>query len=490
MRFDLRSPLSRACSSYLFWIIVSGLAIRLVLGLFFTFPYDSGNWAKIAETVISGETLYDRPDNSYAPIWGYLLAFLSKIYLSFGGSSLANQFDEFLFLDGFRVSYYNSVMIEPGFAMLLKVVLFLFDLAVAFVIRTIVMEMCHDERKANIAFTLWFLCPLVIYSSSMYLIFDTIEVLFLALCILAMIRDRPFIAGAMMLMAGMVKPFAFYLVPLILAYFLLGKSDLRGKVNSFALTVGGFAGAFMIIFLPVLLNGEFSDALTFLTGRIESAEDAAEGGSEYVLHLITSFSSQIFIWLQPVIIAVALIFAGKYYRDGTRDLDKFVKYAVITMIAVFLWPVSQQCYYLVLVMLIAMMLPRWGTKTSMAIMFAISIPSVAYLLLSHNFSLLMPLSVYTDLISPDWVIDHLLSFNLSTDILGGYTYDSSRQVVQVIIMAMMMAVVYYLYRRDEAREKARGRHRHRRRRCGGAAGRRVHRLRSRHVRLRLGDYIG
>lgn len=49
MRFDLRSPLSRACSSYLFWIIVSGLAIRLVLGLFFTFPYDSGNWAKIAE---------------------------------------------------------------------------------------------------------------------------------------------------------------------------------------------------------------------------------------------------------------------------------------------------------------------------------------------------------------------------------------------------------------------------------------------------------
>ena len=147
MTFDLRRAISGVCSSYLFWVIVSGLAIRLVLGLFFTFPYDSGNWAKIAETVISGETLYERPDNYYAPIWGYLLAFLSKLYLSFGGTSLANQFDEFLFLDGFRVSYYNSVMIEPGFAILLKVVLFLFDLAaLLLILRSMVRfkEGCQD----------------------------------------------------------------------------------------------------------------------------------------------------------------------------------------------------------------------------------------------------------------------------------------------------------------------------------------------------------
>lgn len=454
MTFDLRRAISGVCSSYLFWVIVSGLAIRLVLGLFFTFPYDSGNWAKIAETVISGETLYERPDNYYAPIWGYLLAFLSKLYLSFGGTSLANQFDEFLFLDGFRVSYYNSVMIEPGFAILLKVVLFLFDLAVAFVIRAIVREMCGDVRKANLAFTLWFLCPLVIYSSSVYLIFDTLEVLFLAICLLAMIRDRPFVAGAFMLLAGMVKPFAFYLVPLVLVYFLLGRSDLRDRLNCFALTVGGFAAAFMVIFLPVLLNGEFSDAMTFLTGRVESAEDAVEGGIGYIIHLIFSFSSQVFIWLQPVIIGIILLLAAKYYRDGVRDLDKFVNYAVVSMIAVFLWPVSQQCYYLVLILLIAMMLPRWGVRTSTAAMLAIAVPSVVYLVLSHNFSLLMPLSVYTDLISPDWVLDHLLSFNLSIDIFGGYTYDTSRKIVQIVIMAVMVALVYHMHRRRCVREEA------------------------------------
>ena len=63
MNVDVRSVMLRAWSSYLFWIIVVGLVIRVVLGLLFTFPYDSGNWAKIAETVIAGETLYDRPDN-------------------------------------------------------------------------------------------------------------------------------------------------------------------------------------------------------------------------------------------------------------------------------------------------------------------------------------------------------------------------------------------------------------------------------------------
>ncbi len=442
MNVDVRSVMLRAWSSYLFWIIVVGLVIRVVLGLLFTFPYDSGNWAKIAETVIAGETLYDRPDNYYAPIWGYLLAFLSKIYLMLGGCSLANQFDEFLFLDGFRVSYYNSVMIEPGFAMLIKVALFLVDLAVAFVIRAIVLEMGADSKKANVAFAIWFLCPLVIYSSSMYLIFDTLEVLFLALCLLAMIRDRPFIAGGMMLMAGMVKPFAFYLAPLILVYFLLSRKDLKSKINHFALCVGGFMAMFVLIFLPVLVNGEFMDSLTFLTGRVESAEDAIGGGLDYVLLLITTFSSQVFIWMQPVIIGVILILAGKYYVDGVQDMDKFVKYAIISMAVVFLWPVSQQCYYLVLIMLFAMMVPKWGSRDSTATMLLLSVPSVVYLLLSHNFSLLMPLSVYTGLVSPDWVLDHLLSFNLAIDPLGGYVYDSSRIVVQVVIMAVMAVIIY------------------------------------------------
>ena len=232
------------------------------------------------------------------------------------------------------------------------------------------------------------------------------------------------------------------------------RSARRDRLNCFALTVGGFAAAFMVIFLPVLLNGEFSDAMTFLTGRVESAEDAVEGGIGHIIHLIFSFSSQVFIWLQPVIIGIILLLAAKYYRDGVRDLDKFVNYAVVSMIAVFLWPVSQQCYYLVLILLIAMMLPRWGVKTSTAAMLAIAVPSVVYLVLSHNFSLLMTLSVYTDLISPDWVLDHLLSFNLSIDIFGDYTYDTSRKIVQIVIMAVMVALVYHMHRRRCVREEA------------------------------------
>ena len=443
---DLKTIATTAWRSQIFWIIVVGFAIRIVLGYFFTFPYDCGNWAKIAETVVSGEELYDRPDNYYAPIWGYFLSFMASVYLMLGGASFANQFDEYLFLDGFRVSYYNSVMIEPAFGMLLKVSLFIVDLAVAFVIRRIVLDICGDERKATIAFGIWFLCPLVIYCSSIYLIFDTIEVLFLSLCFLAILRERPFIAGGMMLMAGMVKPFAFYLVPLFLVYILMSKTDFRDKVNQFALTAGGFVTMFVLIFLPVLLNGDFSDSLTFLTGRVDSAGTVIDNGIGHIMSVLTNFEYQVFVWLQPIIIPVILIIAYLFYRKGDRSVEMLICYSAISLIIVFLWPVTQQCYYLVLVLFIALMVVKWRASLVAVLMLTLTSLSTIYMVLTHNYSLLLPLAAYTDLVSSDWVIDRLLSFNLMTDVLDGNFYDDSRRAVQVVIIGVMLYLIHVFYR--------------------------------------------
>ena len=415
---DLKTIATTAWRSQIFWIIVVGFAIRIVLGYFFTFPYDCGNWAKIAETVVSGEELYDRPDNYYAPIWGYFLSFMASVYLMLGGASFANQFDEYLFLDGFRVSYYNSVMIEPAFGMLLKVSLFIVDLAVAFVIRRIVLDICGDERKATIAFGIWFLCPLVIYCSSIYLIFDTIEVLFLSLCFLAILMERPFIAGGMMLMAGMVKPFAFYLVPLFLVYILMSKTDFRDKVNQFALTAG----------------------------RVDSAGTVIDNGIGHIMSVLTNFEYQVFVWLQPIIIPAILIIAYLFYRKGDRSVEMLICYSAISLIIVFLWPVTQQCYYLVLVLFIALMVVKWRASLVAVLMLTLTSLSTIYMVLTHNYSLLLPLAAYTDLVSSDWVIDRLLSFNLMTDVLGGNFYDDSRRAVQVVIIGVMLYLIHVFYR--------------------------------------------
>ena len=440
---DFRVLAGRCASSPIFWVVVVGLLARIVSGIFLTYPYDSGSWSKIAESVVAGTALYDRPDNYYAPIWGYVLAFLTSVYTTLGGSTFGNQFDELLFLDSFRINYYGSVIIDPAFCMLIKIFLFLVDLAVALIIRRIVLDLCGDRGKADLAFALWFLCPLVIYSSAVYVIFDNIEVLLFALCFLAMVRDRPFIAGFMMLMAGMVKPFAFYLVPLILVYFICSRTGLKDRVNVAALAIGGFAAAFLLTFMPVMITGNFDDAMVFLTGRVDSA-----GGSvTSISYILTSFGSQVFMWLQPVIIGIALVLAWVFYKRGGRDMRRLLFYCALVLFAVFFWPVAQQCYYLILVMILALMVVYWDRQSVTRVIVAISVLSVMFLLCSHNFSLLLSLSVYTDLISTDWLLDSLVSYNTDLSILGTYLYEDVRELFQALIMVTMVASAWLLHRR-------------------------------------------
>ena len=94
---DAYVVLMKLRNSPLFWMIVLGLIARFVVGILFTFPYDCGNWAKIAETIVAGEDLYERPDNYYAPIWGYLLSFLAMIYTQLGGFLAISHMRNWLF---------------------------------------------------------------------------------------------------------------------------------------------------------------------------------------------------------------------------------------------------------------------------------------------------------------------------------------------------------------------------------------------------------
>lgn len=441
MNVDLRSLAASAWTSRIFWIAVIAVVIRLVLAVFFTYPNDSGVWGRIAEAIAADTTLYERPDFYYTPIWGYLLAFLAGVTSLLGGASFANQFDELLFLDGFRISYYSSVMISPEFAMVLKTALIIVDVLVAIVIRRIVLEINGDRRLAGAAFTIWLLCPITIYSSAVYVIFDNLEVLFLALCMYALFRKRPFIAGFLLLLSVLTKPFTIYLVPILFVYVLSQYQGLRVKANAAALAVGGFLVSFLIVYLPVIMSGEFMESLEFLFGRADTAGGAAAGGIQAVINSITSLDSQMFVWMQPVIIALALIIALVYHLKGNGNRETLILLSMLTLAIVFIWPVAQQCYYEPMIMLIALLVVKWGEKTPALVMLALSIPSVVYLVISHNFSLLLPLAAYTDIVPLDWVVDHLVSFGTSVDIFGGYLYDDLLWIVKIVIMAVMVTII-------------------------------------------------
>ena len=439
-------PLKSILSSYVFWIVLVGLTTRLVLGVFFTYPYDSSSWARIAESSLAGTALYDRPDNYYAPIWGYVLSFLAMVYTSFGGISFGRQFDELLFLDNFTFSYYGSLIIDPAFAFLVRMFLIAVDIAVAFTICKIVLNLSGNERRADIAMAIWFLCPLTIYSSSVYLIFDTLEVLFLVLCLYFALNNRPFIAGIMMFLAGMTKPFAFYLIPLLVVWFMTRSPSRTEKVNGIALAMGGFAAAFMLTFPFVLLSGDFDAAFVFLTGRVDAAGESTLYGWEYIISVFTTFKSQGFIWLQPVIIGATVLFAILFAKKGERTFRRLLFYSVMTMIVVFAWPVAQQCYYLVLIMLIALLAAYWDPRYVAGLMLVLSVPSLICQVIAHNYSLILPFSAYTGIVPLDWAVEKFVTFN-TAHWHGMNIYTTSRLVMQWMILASMLFISNSLYRR-------------------------------------------
>lgn len=439
--------LSRVLSSHIFWIVAVGLVVRLVLGFFFSFPYDASSWARIAESSVAGTELYDRPDNYYAPVWGYILAFLAMIYTGFGGVSFGHQFDELLFLDNFTVSYFGSLLIDPGFSFVIKSFFVLVDLAVALILRRIALEITGDQKRADIVAAIWFLCPLTIYSSMVYMIFDNVEVLFLAVCLYFVLKNRPFVAGGFMLLAGMTKPFAFYLIPLLIVWFVMHGTTRTEKINNFALAVGGFALAFVVIFSFVLMAGDFDSAMVFLTGRVDLAGESVTWGLEYIFSVFLEFRSQGFIWMQPVIIGLDILFALAFFKRGGRSFRDLLFFAVLTMVVVFLWPVAQQCYYLVLIALLALLAIYWNPRYVTILMLILTIPSMACQLVAHNYSILLPLSAYTDLVSMDWVVDRIISFNTATGLFDYSLQAQVRIVIQWVIIAAMLHIAHSLCRR-------------------------------------------
>lgn len=431
--------------SYIFWIIVIGLASRIVVSIFLTYPNDSGSWSRFAEAVIAGSTLYDRHDYYYNPVWGYVLAFLTDLSVISGIGSFGNQFDELIFLDGFKVSYYNSMMITPEFAIVLKAFLILVDLVVAVLIRKLLLEVTGDGRKAAIGMAIWFLSPLTIYSSAAYVIFDNLEVLFLVICFYLLYRKSFFLAGSMFLLALMTKPFPAYILPLLVIFVFSRGLDRREGIRNVVMSMFGFLVGFLILYAPVIASGEFVTSFIALTGRVGTAADVYGGFLSHVFRTIMTFGSQVFIWMQPLIISFAFILAYAFWRSDRQSWTDLISCSALMFAVVFIWPVSQQCYYEPLILLMALMVSVMDGRRMMRWSMLLSVLSLVYLLLSHNFSLLLPLACYTDLIPLDWVLDNLTSFTLSS--VGRIElYDISRWYVQLVIMVVMVLFIISMVR--------------------------------------------
>ena len=251
----LRSRIGRD----LFIVAIIGLIIRYVVGAFFTYPTDVIYWVIVSENLFSNEGLYGLPGYYYTPVWGYVLSAVTSV-VGLLGIPLGEYVPELVGPN--MVLDWTNTLPSFGYAMAIKTVLFIFDLLVAIVLFRIGMRL-YGEKRAFWMFTIWFLCPFTIVISSIRMMFENLEILLLLLALLCMVERRPSWAGVMIALSLMTKPYGIFLCVLMIGYSYAQSQSMRYTAQY----ICAMAVTALVLFVPVILNGQLDEAMMWLTNR-------------------------------------------------------------------------------------------------------------------------------------------------------------------------------------------------------------------------------
>ena len=175
-------------------VLVTGLVLRIVLGLFYTYPIEDNYWILGSTNLTAGEGLYGVPGYYYLPVWGYFLAVMTAV-ANFLGISYGHYYDDI----GTSLKDCDVIIPSVEYSLMVLAVLIIFDILVAHLIFRIGCRFTGgDERKAVIMAAIWFLCPLTIAISSIRLMFENVEIFFLLASVLMLMDRKPFPAGLLM----------------------------------------------------------------------------------------------------------------------------------------------------------------------------------------------------------------------------------------------------------------------------------------------------
>jgi hypothetical protein len=193
---------------------------------------------------------------NYPPLWGYI--FFPFVWLAslFGGASNLGQLAIAQVMPvALRTNMVAFLITSPLFNLALKTPLILFDLGTAYLLMTFT----EDKIKRRNIFALWFLCPLVIFESSVHGAFDVIPVFFSILGMATLVRKQYFFAGMSILLSIMLKLYPAYLTLFYITVIVLLEAGAQGVFRkliaigkSLALFLGGlaFTAAVLFVLLP------------------------------------------------------------------------------------------------------------------------------------------------------------------------------------------------------------------------------------------------
>ena len=369
-------------------IVLIGLIIRFVL-IPFVYDFDIYHWGVIVANINSGHNLYELDGYYYTPVWGYLVGFTSSISEFFFNGLIGMRITDMLAIETLQHPYHIATITTIAFSFCMKIPMILCDIVVGYLIYWLIKDRTGNEKKATIGFALWFLCPIVVYMSGVQAMFDTFSALFLMLTVILLYKNQYFLGGAMFSVAVLLKFFPGFCIIVLIAYILVKhKEDGLAKKKVLEAAIGTIVMT-VILLLPLALNGQLGDMLTFITGRTD--------GSMMILPTMIS-----------TVIAVGAVFVFGYmmYHTPTEDADrKFFVYVFLIITASTLISATPQYVIVMLPFLIFYILVEEKSyfKCWVIISFAAFISAFAL----NNFSLLCSLAVYTGIVSPEWVVSSM-----------------------------------------------------------------------------------
>ncbi len=438
---DLVDKIKSLRSNGLFIAFVIGMLIRLLF-IPFSLEYDTNFWGIVVRNIETGNGLYLMEGYYYTPVWGYILGLVAGIQnaiLSIGDPSrICYELISYNCGTGYA---YTDMATSFTFMLVLKLILWICDLVLSMTVYQLVEERNGDKRKAIIAFVLVFICPHVIGSSSMIVMPDTISAMFTMLTILLLKHDRYLLAGVCYSFAVWVKFFPIAIILVLLCYiYVEAKGDKKDAAKRIALSIIGFMGTTIIIFLPQAMEGTLSRSLAFLTDRV----------NEIIYYGILSILAAVFM---AILATAVVIFVARHmlkYRENIED--RMMEYGmVILCICMLLYTNVQYIVTLIPFLVYCIMVVDHHYKYIWAVLAVAGV--ILTFSLNTNVVMLNSIIEYTGLISADSVLPIFDALN--TVVVFGFSiidmFCSFANNVQKIILVCILPA--FILRRMIANNK-------------------------------------
>jgi len=431
-------------------ILIIGLAIRFAVMPTLSLGYDVTYWALAIQHIQAGTGLYEITGYWYTPVWGYFLSIMSYFMNLIGMTDYGQLFDEVRIVEGFE-GFYTATLTTPMFNFIVKIPAVMADVLIGYMIYKLISEMTGDKKKATYGFALWFLCPLVIYTSSVHGMFDSVYVMFMVLSVYALRKGHDFLAGASLAVAILLKVFPAFIMFALIAYLIKKHRDDAKVLKRRILTAVLGAGLMtLIIYIPQILDGTIMESLMFLTSRIDASALSIQSEAD-TWDALVLLGRGIILLLQPILIVSAIVLTYMIFKKNNGGPDKaFFTSLMVTTAVILMWPASPQFVLTALPFLICFAVIY--DKRFVIPFLVITIGAVCSAL--NNPSVLLSLAAYTDILSIGTVISMMEWFQqpLIFGLTGHFVVMVTAMTVQMI--GFVLVLLYWIRHEKEAKAHA------------------------------------